>query len=149
MVLLTQSLNLHEELCLVELRHLRTEHLCQIVRLILCQICLLGIFLHDESVDDIRIHTGEAAFLQLLLQHIYHRCIELTFHQEHRVTLLLGSLDVRVLLLLIVSIEIYQIAILISLVVLDQRLVLLVSEVLALHILQKREILGALVEVFL
>ncbi len=87
--------------------------------------------------------------LQLLLQHVHHWGIELTFHQEYRVTLLLGSLDVRVLLLLVVGIEIYQVAILIGLVVLDQGLVLLESEVLALYILQESEVLGTLVEVFL
>ena len=83
LVLLAQSLNLYKELSLLELRHLRTEYLCQVVRLFLGQICLLGIFLHNETVDDISIHTGKAALLQLLLQHIYHRCIQLTLHQEH------------------------------------------------------------------
>ena len=131
------------------MRHLRAEYFCQVGRLLFAQIGLLSIFLHDEAVDDVGVNTCKATLLQLLLQHVYHRRIELTFHQEYRIALLLGCLDIRILLFLIVGVEINQVAILIGLVVLNQRLVLLESKVLSLNIFQKCEVLGALVEIFL
>ena len=51
--------------------------------------------------------------------------------------------------LLVVGVEVYQVAVLVGLVVLDEGLVFLEGEVLAVYVLEEGEVLGAFVEVFL
>ena len=72
--------------------------------------------------------------------------IEHAVHHQDIIALALGRLDISVLRLLIGSIEINQVAVLILLVRLDQRLVLLEREVLAVHVLQQSEALRTLGE---
>ena len=87
---------------------------------------LLFLF-HDELVHHIAVHTGEAAFLQLLLQHADHGHIQLAIHQKDIVAFRLGCLNIAVLLVAIIGIEVNQCAVLIRLGILDKGLVLLES----------------------
>ena len=73
----------------------------------------------------------------------------MTVEQQHAVTLILSGLDVRILLLLIGGVEINELVVLILLICLDERLVFIECEVLALRILKQSEVLGAIVETIL
>ena len=146
---LAERFHVYDKLCLVHHRHLALEGLGQVLAVIAVQLHLLLILLHDQTVDDVTVHTCEAALLQLLLQHRHHRHIQLAVQQQHGVALVLGCLDVAVLVVLVRGIEVHELAILVGLVVLDERLVLLIGEMLALDILHQGEVLGTLVEVLL
>ncbi len=147
--LLAECLHVDVEGCLAVNRHLRAEHLCQFVTVVGLQSTFLRVFLLDETVDDICVDTCEAALLQFLFEHRHHRHVELAVHQQHAVALVLSGLDIRVLVVLVGGIEVYEVTVLVGLVVLDERLVLLHSEVLAVDILKQGEILGTVVEVLL
>ena len=103
---LTQSLHFNGEFRFFYLRKLWTEYLCQIVGLLMIEVCLFGIFFHDKALNCIRINANKTRFLKLLFKHVHHWSIQLTIHQEHRISLVLCSLDIWVLLLFVVGIEI-------------------------------------------
>jgi hypothetical protein len=67
----------------------------------------------DELFDGVAVHADEAALLELLLQHLGNRCVELSVEEQYAVTLVLSGLDVRVLVVLVGGVEIYQVAVLI------------------------------------
>ena len=77
------------------------------------------------------------ALLELLLQGLDTGYVKLSVEEQHRVALVLGSLDIRVLVVLVCSIEVNQVAVLILLGSLDERLVLVECEVFALCILEE------------
>ena len=70
----------------------------------------------------------------------------MSVEHQYRVALSLGSLDVCILLVLVVGIEVNQRTVLVSLLVLDESLVLLVREVLAFCVLEQGEVLGTVIE---
>ena len=69
--------------------------------------------------------------------------------QKPLLAFLKTSCIIAVFCFFVVGIEVYKVAILVGLVVLYKCLVLVVCEVLAVNILQKSKVLGAIVEVFL
>ena len=70
---LAQGLWLHVELNLVQLRQGILEGLGECLLVILRQLFLLLVTLHDEFIHYVAIHTGEAALLELLLKEVAHR----------------------------------------------------------------------------
>ena len=73
----------------------------------------------------------------------------MSVHQQHVVTLCIGGIDVAVLVVLVVGVEVDEVAILVCLFALDEGLVLLLGVELALRVLQQSERLGLVVEVAL
>ena len=144
--LLAQGLEGHVEFRLLHLRHLALEDLAEGVLLVLVQRHLAGVLLADEVVDGIAIHPGEAALLELLLQLPDDVHVQLPVHLQHAVAFVLGGLYVAVLLVLIVRVEVNQVALLVGLRILDEVLIFLESEVLALHVFQQGELGGAVVK---
>ena len=71
----------------------------------------------------------------------------MSVEQQHAVALVLSGFDEAVLLVLVLGIEVDQIAALVGLVVFDERLILLEGEVFTLDILEQGEVFGAVVEV--
>ena len=100
-------------------------------------------------VDGVGIDTCETALLELLLQRLDAGHVELSIEQEHGVALVLCSLDVAVLLVLVGGIEVDEIAVLVLLACLDERLVFVEGKVFALRVLHQRELLGAVIEILL
>ena len=88
-------------------------------------------------VDGVGVHTGEAALLKLLLQRLDAGHVKLSVEQQHRVALVLCGLNVAVLLILVGGIEVDEGVVLVLLTSLDERLVLIEGEVLALCILEE------------
>ena len=84
-----------------------------------------------------------------MLQHAYHGNIKLAAHQQHIISLILGSLDIAVLLIFVVGIQINQIAILIRLAILYQGLILFEGIILVVRIGKKGEILCSIIEILL
>ena len=143
-----KRLSFHHEFCLVEGWQGVLEGLGEGLLLIFWQFLLLGVFLDDEFVDDITIHTGEAGLLQLLLQQAEHGGVELTVHQEDIVALCLSGIDVGILVVLVLGVEVDKVAVLVGLVVLDEGLILFVGVVLAFGVLEEGKRLGFVVEGF-
>ena len=73
----------------------------------------------------------------------------MSVHHQHGIAFGLCTFNEGVFGLLVVGIQIDQIAVLVGLVVLDERLVFLIGKELAVHILQQSEVLGTVVEVLL
>ena len=91
----------------------------------------------DEVIYGVRVYTCEMALLELLLQGLDTGYVKLSVEEQHRVALVLGSLDIRVLVVLVCSIEVNQVAVLILLGSLDERLILVKGKVFALCILEE------------
>ena len=85
----------------------------------------------------------------LLFQMVDKVCIQLTIHQQHIISLTLGSLDIRVLLFSIRGIQEHHLIIFIRLVSFDQVLVLFIREVFPFRILEQKDTLGSLGEFFI
>ena len=137
------------ELCLFYLRQLALEDNRENLLFIGFQDIFRLVFLHYQIVNDITVYTGETHFLELLLQHAYHGNIKLAAHQQHIISLILGSLDIAVLLIFVVGIQINQIAILIRLAILYQGLILFEGIILVVRIGKKGEILCSIIEILL
>ena len=75
--------------------------------------------------------------------------IKLAIHQEDIVALVRSSLNEGILGILVCSIEIYHLVVLVCLVTADSRLVLVETEILAVHILQEGELQGLLAEILI
>ena len=146
---LAQCRHLYVKLHFLQGRHLRTEHLCQIVTAASFYSRIFAVFLHDEAVYGISVNSCETSLFQLLLQHAHHGRVQLSVHQQDAITLVLGRLDVSILLLHIVGVKVNQVSVLIGLVVLDERLVLFHREMLTLRVLHERKILCPVIEVLL
>ena len=146
---LAQCRHLYVKLHFLQSRHLRAEHLCQIVTAVSFHSRLFAVFLHDEAVYGVSVNSCETSLFQLLLQHAHHGRVQLSVHQQDAITLVLGRLDVGILLLHVVGVKVNQVSVLVGLVVLDERLVLFHREMLTLRVLHEREILRPVIEVLL
>ena len=148
---------LHVELNLVEFGQGVLEGLSQCLLVVLWQFLLFLVVLHNEFIYHVGIYTGESAatfFLllascELLLEEVAHGWVELTIHQEHIVALGIGGINVTVLVVLVVGIEVDQVAVLVCLFALDECLVFLEGVHLAFRILQQGKCLSLIVEVAL
>ncbi len=109
----------------------------------------LCVFLDDQVVYHIAVHTGEAGLFQFLLQHADNGNIQLSVHQQHIVPFVLGRFNKAVLLILVVGIKVNKISVLVRLVILNQCLVLFLNITFAVGIGKEGEVLGALVEIVL
>ena len=101
----------------------------------------------DYAVTDIAIYAAETTLLKLLLQHAHHGSVELTVEQEYIVSLRLGSFDVAVLLVFVGGVEVYKVAFLVGLCVLDKVAVFVVCEVFAVNVFEQSKGLGLVVEI--
>ena len=128
-------------------RHLAVEDARKLIASLSLQQFALGLFLLDEAVYYIAVHTCKGALLQFTLQHTHQWSVQLSVHQQDAVAFLLGSLDVSVLGIWVIGIQIYKLAVLIGLVVLNEGLVFIQREVFAFCILQQEESLSLFVEV--
>ena len=110
---------------------------------------LLVLVLHNQAVDDICIYTCEAALVELTFQESDDRHIKLSVKQQDIIALVVGRFNIAILLIFVVGIEIDEVALLVGLSVLDERLVLLESEVFSFGVFQQSELLGAVIEIVL
>ena len=145
----THGTGFYMEFYFLNFRQLSAKQGRQGLTLVFSQFFTMSIFLYDQTVNDITVHTGETALFQFLFQHIDHRDIQLSVHQQDIIALVLGCINISVLLICIVCIQIDQIAVLVSLVILDQSLIFLKSIILAVRILEQSEFIGFFIEVFL
>ena len=101
-----QCLECYVELGLVQFRHLTLEYFLHGRFLLLAQGYLIRVFLADQVIDRIAIHTNEAALLELLLQLSDQVYIQLSVHFQDAVTFVLCGLYIAVLLVFIGGIQI-------------------------------------------
>ena len=109
----------------------------------------LLVFLHNQAVYDVAIHTGEVTLFELLFQHVDHRYVQLTVHEQYVVSFVLGRIDVSVLLVQVVGVEVNQTAVLVGLIILNQCLVFFESVILVVCILEQSKLGSLFIEIFL
>ena len=146
---LAQRGRLHVVLHLLPLRHGALEDGGEAQPLVGVHLAHGRVVLLNQTIQHVGIHAGKARLLRLALPEAHHRHVQLAVQQQHIVALCLGRLDVGVLLLGVGSVQIDQIAIFVSLVGTDERLVLVVSVVLTIGVLQQGKFLRLLIEVVL
>ena len=89
------------------------------------------------------------ALFELLFQHVYHRNIQLSVHQQYIVAFVLCSINVCILFVEVVGIQINQTTVLICLIVFNQSLIFFESIIFAVCIFEQGELICFLVEIFL
>ena len=133
--------------CAFYLWQLRIEHICHIFILHAVSFFCLVVFLLNQTVYCITVNTRKTTLLQLLLIEINHGCIELSVKKQNTVTLRLGIFYICILCFFVISIEIYSHFILVGLIILYKGTVFLKSEIFSVHVLEKSEILGTIIEI--
>ena len=137
------------ELFLLHLWQLALEYACQYFALCGTDGALLLVFFNNEVVNDVAVNACETCLLELLLEKADECHIQLAIHQQHVVALVLGILNETVLLLLVVRVEVYYVALLVGLLGAYKVLVLLIGVLVAVSILQKRELVCLVIEILL
>ena len=124
--------------------HLAIEDVSKLICPFSLQQFALGVFLLNQAVYHIGIHTGKGGLLQLTLQHGGQGSIQLAIHHQHIVAFVLGSFYICILSISVVGIEIYHLTIFICLIFLHLLSIFIQGVMLTVGILQE-EILFSLV----
>ena len=148
-IVFAQCVCFYVEFRFLYLRHLsleqRTEHFLLVVR----KFFALLVFLHNQAVYDVAIHTGEVTLFELLFQHVDHRYVQLAVHEQYVVAFVLGRIDVSVLFVQVVGVEVNQATVLVGLIILNQCLVFFEGVILVVCILEQSKLGSLFIEIFL
>ena len=124
------------ELSLLHVRELALEHTCEHFASCLGEGAELLLIFCDKVFDGVAVDTCEACLLELALEQADECHVKLSVHEEYVVSLVLGIFNETELLLLVIRIEVYDVAILVGLLGADKVLVLLIGVLVAVGILQ-------------